>query len=80
MRRFIAVAGIIALASGCADDTSPLGVEPQYTIDIPGNTVGSSGYAILDEHFKLLYEINSMAVRRGEAEYNLASNANLKLK
>ncbi|HEY0672615.1 MAG TPA: hypothetical protein VGD27_10125 [Longimicrobiales bacterium] len=88
MKRFIAVAGIALLASACAADTDPFGLGPQYTIDIPGNNVGTPGcqsidlsscFAVLDHQFKLLYETNSTAVRRGEADYQVVSSANRKL-
>ncbi|HET9438989.1 MAG TPA: hypothetical protein VFO52_02415 [Longimicrobiales bacterium] len=88
MKRFIAVAGIALFASACAGDTDPYGLDLQYTIDLPGNDVGTPGcqsidlsscFAVLDHQFKLLYETNSTAARRGEADYQVVSSANRKL-
>lgn len=88
MKRFIAVAGIALFASGCADGADTYGLDPRYTIDLPGNDVGTPGcqsidlsscFAVLDHQFKLLYETNSMAARRGEADYQVVSSANRKL-
>jgi hypothetical protein len=88
LRQIVAVAGIATLAIGCAGDSEPFAMDPQHTIDVPGNTVGTSGcvtidntncFAILDNQLKILYERNNWAARRGEAEYRIVTNSNNEL-
>jgi hypothetical protein len=87
-KALFAVAGIALAVSACADPTDPFGSTVQHTIEIPGNTLGTAGcvqidhsgcYAILDNELKRLYETNSTAARRGEAEYRPVSRANKQL-
>ena len=87
-KQFVAVAGIVTLAVGCAGDVEPFAYDVQHTIDVPGNTVGTSGcqaidntncFAILDNQLKILYERNNWAARRGEAEYRVVTNSNNEL-
>jgi hypothetical protein len=88
IRKFVAAAGIAALAAGCTDTSEPFGAGPQATIDVPGNTVGTAGcvsidstncFAILDNQIKILYERNNWAARRGEADYRVVTGSNREL-
>lgn len=88
IRQFVAVAGIAALAAGCADAPEPFGAGAQHTIDVPENTLSTAGcaaidysscFAILDNQVKILYERNNWAARRGEAEYRVVTGSNREL-
>lgn len=78
-------AGALTLAA-CGEGYGPTSPEdPSYTITMPGN-VSECGdidfatcFAKVDMEFKVLYERNNTLSRRGEAEYNLASNSNNEL-
>ena len=87
-RQLVAAVGIAALAAGCTETSEPFGAGAQYTIDIPGNTVGTSGcvsidnsncFAILDNQIKILYERNNWAARRGEGDYRVVTASNREL-
>lgn len=84
MKKPLLVAGIL-LSAACTDTSGPLGFEAQYTIDVPGNVVGTPGctdidltgcFALLDNQIKVLYETTAWAARRGEAEYKLVTSSN----
>jgi hypothetical protein len=86
-RKFAAVVGIAALAASCAESEAPFGAL-QHTIELPGNTVGTAGcasidlancFAILDNQYKILYETNNWAARRGEAQYRVVTDSNKQL-
>jgi hypothetical protein len=88
LKHFVAAAGIAAFAVGCSEGSGPFATDVQHTIDVPGNTVGTAGctaidlnscFSILDNQFKILYERNNWAARRGEAVYRVVTNSNNEL-
>lgn len=86
MKRFAAMAiGAFTLLA-CSDGYGPTSLEsPSYTITMPGNvsecgTIDfASCFAKVDAQFKVLYERNNALSRRGEVQYNTASDANVEL-
>jgi hypothetical protein len=88
VKHFVAAVGIAALAASCSDVHEPFSGDVQRDIQVPGNTLGTSGcttidrsgcFAILDNQIKILYERNNWAARRGEAEYRVVTNSNSEL-
>lgn len=85
MRRFAILALSALTLAACSEKNDPTALRSSHNILIPGNDSEcgvvdyASCYQKLDFQFKILYERNNYLSRRGESEYNLASNTNYEL-
>lgn len=86
MKRFALLAASVMTLAACSDGFDASSVAgPQNTIQLTGNvsTCGAidlvSCFAVLDNEFKVLYELNNTLSRRGESAYRAASASNYEL-